>query len=345
MSSKCGICIKSVYPMDPQINLDGSIYHTVCAKCEDCRCQITISNFTKSGDTLLCKTHYFKRFNEQGNYLGGEKFAQKSTRGNTTFTPPAPPSTTTTSTTASSTDASSTTEQTPQDNERRKSLQERMKAFGGGGGNQTKCATCQRSVYPNDPQITLDGVAYHKECAKCVDCNCQITLANFCKFGTTLYCKTHYFKHFKEEGGYLGDDKYAHKSSSGAYIPKESSFVPKADGTSSEANSNNTTTTTDTTTSSSTEVTNKQAETIPNLESNSESNIDTTPTEESVEKVSEPIESTNDSNSNEPSTESEVVITTTPETTETENVATTETETQSDNVSSTIEEVNDAEGV
>jgi hypothetical protein len=39
----------------------------------------------------LCKTHYFKRFNEQGNYLGGENFAQKSSRGNTTFTPPAAP--------------------------------------------------------------------------------------------------------------------------------------------------------------------------------------------------------------------------------------------------------------
>ena len=87
-----------------RINLDGSIYHNVCAKCSDCRCQvflvlwafyllqfgqITLSNFTKSGDTLLCKTHYFKRFKEEGNYLGGEKFDQKSSRGNaTTFAPP-----------------------------------------------------------------------------------------------------------------------------------------------------------------------------------------------------------------------------------------------------------------
>jgi hypothetical protein len=53
--------------------------------------QITLSNFTKSGDTLLCKTHYFKRFKEEGNYLGGEKFDQKSSRGNaTTFAPTAP---------------------------------------------------------------------------------------------------------------------------------------------------------------------------------------------------------------------------------------------------------------
>eukprot|EP01038_Epipyxis_sp_PR26KG_P013400 gene13400-17968_t len=84
MSKKCRICTKSVYPMDPQINLDGSIFHKPCAKCNDCNCQITISNFCKneSGDetTLLCKTHYFKRFHEGGAYLGGEKFQNKSAR-------------------------------------------------------------------------------------------------------------------------------------------------------------------------------------------------------------------------------------------------------------------------
>jgi hypothetical protein len=87
-----------------------------------------------------------------------------------------------------------------------------MRAFGGGAGNQVKCAVCDKTVYPNDPQIALDGVNYHKECAKCSDCRCQITLANFCKFEKTLFCKTHYFKRFKEEGSYLGGDKYAQKS-------------------------------------------------------------------------------------------------------------------------------------
>jgi hypothetical protein len=102
-----------------------------------------------------------------------------------------------------------------------------MKAFGGGAGNQVKCAVCDRAVYPNDPQITLDGIAYHKSCAKCSDCSCQITLGNFCKFGTTLFCKTHYFKRFSEEGTYLGGEKYAQKST-GGYVAKEASFVPKA---------------------------------------------------------------------------------------------------------------------
>ncbi len=75
--------------MDPQINLDGSIFHKGCAKCNDCNCQISLSNFTKNENdgiiTLLCKTHYFKRFHEQGSYLGGEKFAIKNPRDEKTL--------------------------------------------------------------------------------------------------------------------------------------------------------------------------------------------------------------------------------------------------------------------
>ena len=84
MSAKCQACGKSIYPMDPQINLDGIKFHKECAKCADCKCQITISNFTKNESkdqtVLLCKTHYFKRFHEGGSYLGGENFKVKSDR-------------------------------------------------------------------------------------------------------------------------------------------------------------------------------------------------------------------------------------------------------------------------
>lgn len=77
----CKVCSKSVYPMDPQVNLDGTLLHKTCAKCQDCNCQISLSNFTKNEAkdifTLLCKTHYFKRFRENGNYPGEEQF-QKS---------------------------------------------------------------------------------------------------------------------------------------------------------------------------------------------------------------------------------------------------------------------------
>lgn len=84
MSKKCRVCNKSVYPNDPQINLDGTILHKQCAKCEDCQCQITLANFCKNETegtfVLLCKTHYFKRFHEGGSYLGGEKFQVKNPR-------------------------------------------------------------------------------------------------------------------------------------------------------------------------------------------------------------------------------------------------------------------------
>mmetsp|Transcript_8752 Transcript_8752/g.13071 ORF Transcript_8752/g.13071 Transcript_8752/m.13071 type:complete len:154 (+) Transcript_8752:100-561(+) len=79
---KCKMCDKSVFPMDPQINLDGDIIHNTCAKCEDCKGQITLSNFVKNSSPqstlLLCKTHYMKRFHEQGQYLGGEKYGKKT---------------------------------------------------------------------------------------------------------------------------------------------------------------------------------------------------------------------------------------------------------------------------
>ena len=70
--------------MDPQINLDGSKFHKTCAKCGECGCQITLSNFTKNESNdqtmLLCKIHYFKRFHEGGSYVGGDKYRTKSQR-------------------------------------------------------------------------------------------------------------------------------------------------------------------------------------------------------------------------------------------------------------------------
>lgn len=76
--------------MDPQINLDGSIFHKSCAKCQDCNCQITLSNFSlgkmvTGGVVMLCKTHYFKRFHEGGSYLGEDKYQHKKGNYNPNF--------------------------------------------------------------------------------------------------------------------------------------------------------------------------------------------------------------------------------------------------------------------
>eukprot|EP00596_Hydrurales_sp_CCMP1899_P008299 CAMPEP_0119035762 /NCGR_PEP_ID=MMETSP1177-20130426/2960_1 /TAXON_ID=2985 /ORGANISM="Ochromonas sp, Strain CCMP1899" /LENGTH=668 /DNA_ID=CAMNT_0006994481 /DNA_START=128 /DNA_END=2135 /DNA_ORIENTATION=- len=58
--------------MDPQINLDGAIYHQPCAKCADCFCQINLHNFaqnalTSDDNVLLCKIHYKSRLKKDGN--------------------------------------------------------------------------------------------------------------------------------------------------------------------------------------------------------------------------------------------------------------------------------------
>jgi hypothetical protein len=94
------------------------------------------------------------------------------------------------------------------------SIKERMKKFGATGGASNKCVPCGKAVYSADPQITLDGSKFHKACAKCVDCSCQITLGNFTKCDDVLLCKTHYFKRFHEENSYLGGEKFKSKGSS-----------------------------------------------------------------------------------------------------------------------------------
>jgi hypothetical protein len=74
------IPLSTLLDLDNNFFADGAKFHTTCANCEDCGCKITISNFTKSGTTLLCKTHYFQRFSVSGSYLGGDKFDKKSDR-------------------------------------------------------------------------------------------------------------------------------------------------------------------------------------------------------------------------------------------------------------------------
>ena len=88
--SKCLVCLKAVYPNDPQIKVDGSLYHHSCAKCEDCGkdstifplpkflftslgCQITVANFTRVDGHLLCRIHYMKKVMEAGGKHGGDE--------------------------------------------------------------------------------------------------------------------------------------------------------------------------------------------------------------------------------------------------------------------------------
>jgi hypothetical protein len=132
-------------------------------------CQISLSNFTKCDTVLYCKTHYFKRFHEEGSYLGGNKFENKNPRdvkGGTgsaslsstpSFVPP-----------VSSAHAPSTSPPSPPKPSSVKTTD--VSASVAGCVTSTKCAVCTNTVYPMDKQIKLDGVTYHQPCAKCTDC-------------------------------------------------------------------------------------------------------------------------------------------------------------------------------
>ena len=88
------------------------------------------------------------------------------------------------------------------------SIKDRMSAFSSGSATSAKCPVCSKTVYPADAQITLDGTKYHKACAKCADCQCQITLSNFTKVGTELLCRTHNLERFHKDNSYVGGDKF-----------------------------------------------------------------------------------------------------------------------------------------
>lgn len=83
MSVKCSACTKTVYPGDPQINLDGNVFLKKCAKCKDCGSKLTLTNYHMSKDNdgkwlLLCLTHYKTRFSKTGVYAGADKFQKKT---------------------------------------------------------------------------------------------------------------------------------------------------------------------------------------------------------------------------------------------------------------------------
>ena len=81
MTKKCPICKKSVYPNDAKLSIADGTYHKSCAKCKVCNCQLTIKNFSTSGDDLMCKTHFMEAFARSGGSYGGDdKFKHASTR-------------------------------------------------------------------------------------------------------------------------------------------------------------------------------------------------------------------------------------------------------------------------
>jgi hypothetical protein len=76
----CHVCEKTVYAADPQLTLGRFKFHKACAKCDDCKTKITLSNCTAPSldGNLLCSVHFKARFQQEGRYRGGEQFKHKA---------------------------------------------------------------------------------------------------------------------------------------------------------------------------------------------------------------------------------------------------------------------------
>ena len=86
---------------------------------------------------------------------------------------------------------------------------------GGGGESQQKCGVCMKTIYANVTKLVIDAMKFHRACAKCSTCQCQLTLGNFATADDLLLCKTHLLESFARAGGkYAGDTRFQ-KSSQG----------------------------------------------------------------------------------------------------------------------------------
>ena len=86
-------------------------------------------------------------------------------------------------------------------------------SFGVNASTAKKCPKCSKTIYPNDPKLSMGDHTYHKSCSKCETCNGQLNIKNFATSGDRLLCKTHFMEEFHSSGGtYGGDDKFSHAS-------------------------------------------------------------------------------------------------------------------------------------
>ena len=77
-----------------------------------------------------------------------------------------------------------------------------------------KCGKCNKSIYYNDPQLSIGGSHYHKSCARCEVCNGYLSIKNYSTSGDRLLCKTHFKEEFSSGGGkYAGDEKFKQSGS------------------------------------------------------------------------------------------------------------------------------------
>ena len=49
-----------------------------------------------------------------------------------------------------------------------------------------KCGACEKTIYPNDPKLSMGDHTYHKSCSKCEVCGGQLNIKNFATSGGRL---------------------------------------------------------------------------------------------------------------------------------------------------------------
>jgi len=205
--------------MDASIPAEGGFYHKECFKCSVCKGQLTLSTLASINAVLYCKTHYLAEFSRRGKYDDIQKNpkagdASAAAPAATPATPdasagaplvvpaedlPTPAVSTSTPHFSSTKSASSPTSSVPAPYVPTFSSGPSTSSFGGGG---KKCQQCQKTVYTADPQYGHDGLVWHRECMKCVNCNSQLSLTQLAQLEGKLFDKACFFKLFGARGKY-----------------------------------------------------------------------------------------------------------------------------------------------
>eukprot|EP00455_Lapot_gusevi_P022957 TRINITY_DN238_c0_g1_i5.p1 TRINITY_DN238_c0_g1~~TRINITY_DN238_c0_g1_i5.p1 ORF type:complete len:254 (+),score=106.05 TRINITY_DN238_c0_g1_i5:108-869(+) len=63
----CKVCNRTAYPLE-SYTLDGSTYHKLCFKCQECGVTCSMKNFAMIHGNIFCKPHFKQLFSEKGNY-------------------------------------------------------------------------------------------------------------------------------------------------------------------------------------------------------------------------------------------------------------------------------------
>ncbi|XP_026831311.1 interaptin isoform X4 [Ooceraea biroi] len=89
-------------------------------------------------------------------------------------------------------------------------VQQQLNCVGQNGDANTNCRSCGKVVFQME-QTKAEGLVWHKNCFRCVQCSKQLNVDNYESHESTLYCKPHFKELFQpkpvEESEQLTSDK------------------------------------------------------------------------------------------------------------------------------------------